>query len=1005
VKLSTLLAAAVMLLVHPMQEAHAGQDRLYSLASVPPAQGGLVRGFRNLGGTYWVAIEGGGIYKSTDAGASWTASYAGIDSAIVRGIANDPSNIAIRYAVTLGNGGFYKSTDAGATWAASNAGLDCRYVNSATVVPSGVNVGHIYLATGCGGFSGVYKSTDQGASWVRVGVGTIPNNAGVFSVSTSPDGMFVRAGTTAGLYSSVDFGATWSLRNGTGGNVLSGPNGPVAPGVWFAGSRWIATVEGNGVFYSDDTGGNWTPATGLPAGAFNVGAVSNIGGVLWVSIDGAGLYKSVDSGASWALDTSMTGLPGKRVRFLLSEGTTWWAGTTAGIYKSTDSGANWAKASGGLPGGWVNTVAVHPSTGSTLYAASDTVYKSTDGGRTWAESDNGLGGLTFLSSFQNRIGAVLVDPSDPAVLYAATMNHGMYKSVDFGASWTPINNGLGANHGGHHIGRAGNFRISPSSPSTLYVARTDGSLYKTVDGGANWTDISIPAAFARAPAIAPDNADVVYVATTSGLQKTTDGGQSWISKSPGGFIAFATSRPQVHPELPDTVLLAAHVTDSRDVALGVSGVYLTTNGGDTWRQLVSNEKVTQAIFVKTPGSSRTHAYVSTWGQMGDGDAVLAKCTDILGDEFSVDGNCVAIDIPPALGRLRTMRASNARVFQIATTSGVLDHHFMPLGPDFNNDTRADILWRHTDGTAGVWHMDGAQLADDGNGGVAMLRSVPNDWIVAGMGDFDADGTSDILWRNTVTGDNYIYFMDGGAILASEGYIRQVPDQQWQVAGIGDFNGDRRSDILWRHAGTGENYIYFMRGLEVFDEGFIRQVAAPWSVAAVGDFDGDARADIWWRNTSTGENYLYPMQGLTIKATEGFTRQVTLDWQIKAIGDFNQDNRMDVLWRNPGTGENYIYPMDGTAILPSESYLPTVADPNWDIFGAGDYAGPNAVGDAAMPGRGISGILWHNTATGESYLWRLLAPMSVAGSPCGAMGCMQGQFLPYAPEVSWGIVNK
>ncbi len=54
-------------------------------------------------------------------------------------------------------------------------------------------------------------------------------------------------------------------------------------------------------------------------------------------------------------------------------------------------------------------------------------------------------------------------------------------------------------------------------------------------------------------------------------------------------------------------------------------------------------------------------------------------------------------------------------------------------------------------------------------------------------------------------------MNGTAILGAEGYVRTVADQNWQVAGIGDFDGDGKADVLWRNSASGENYIYFMDG--------------------------------------------------------------------------------------------------------------------------------------------------------------------------------------------------
>src|SRR5712691_3928100 len=107
-------------------------------------------------------------------------------------------------------------------------------------------------------------------------------------------------------------------------------------------------------------------------------------------------------------------------------------------------------------------------------------------------------------------------------------------------------------------------------------------------------------------------------------------------------------------------------------------------------------------------------------------------------------------------------------------------------------------------------------------------------------DFNNDGKSDIFWRNTATGQDYIFPMNGTAILGTEGYLRTVADQNWQVAGVGDFDGDGKADILWRNALSGENYVYLMNGLTIkATEGFVRTVADQnWQVVGVADFDGD-----------------------------------------------------------------------------------------------------------------------------------------------------------------------
>jgi alpha-tubulin suppressor-like RCC1 family protein len=272
--------------------------------------------------------------------------------------------------------------------------------------------------------------------------------------------------------------------------------------------------------------------------------------------------------------------------------------------------------------------------------------------------------------------------------------------------------------------------------------------------------------------------------------------------------------------------------------------------------------------------------------------------------------------------------------------------------DFNDDGRADILLRNTStGENYLYPMNGVSIL----AGEGYIRTIPAPWDIAGLGDFDGNGTTDMLLRNSSTGENYIYFMSGTTI-ASEGYVRTVP-LAWSIAGVADFDGDGKADILLRNSSTGENYLYPMDGLNIKGtEGYIRTVSSPWTVAGLADFNGDGRADILLRNTATGENYLYPMNGTSILGTEGYIRTVPLAWDIAGLGDFDGDGKADILLRNPTTGENYLYPMDGTSIKGTEGYIRTVPLV-WAIASISDFDGDGKVD-----------ILLRNTSTGENYLY-------------------------------------
>src|SRR5438034_477197 len=219
-------------------------------------------------------------------------------------------------------------------------------------------------------------------------------------------------------------------------------------------------------------------------------------------------------------------------------------------------------------------------------------------------------------------------------------------------------------------------------------------------------------------------------------------------------------------------------------------------------------------------------------------------------------------------------------------------------------------------------------------------------------DFDGDCKSDVLWRNSATGEDYVWLMNGRTI-ATGGSLTTVGDPAWQIQGTGDFDGDGKADILWRNAVTGQNYIYLMNGLTIASEGSVSFVdpTSGWQVQGIGDFDGDGRDDVLWRNLSTGENYIYLMNGSTI-ASEGYLNTVSDPaWQVKGIGDFDGDGKADILWRNSVTGEDYAYFMNGSAIA-SEGSLTTMSDPYWVPRSAttlADSTGPDTVAPSTPAG--------------------------------------------------------
>src|SRR5882724_8417633 len=189
------------------------------------------------------------------------------------------------------------------------------------------------------------------------------------------------------------------------------------------------------------------------------------------------------------------------------------------------------------------------------------------------------------------------------------------------------------------------------------------------------------------------------------------------------------------------------------------------------------------------------------------------------------------------------------------------------------------------------------------------------------GDFDGDGKSDILWRHT-SGTLYQWLLNGTTVIGA-GSPGGAPTD-WTVVGVGDFNGDGKADILWRHT-SGTLYTYLMNGTTVIGAGSPGGASTDWTVVGVGDFNGDGKADILFRHTS-GTLFIYFLNGTTVIGT-GSPGGASTDWTVVGVGDFNGDGKADILFRHT-SGTLFIYFLNGTTVIGTGS--PGGADPSWTV---------------------------------------------------------------------------
>jgi hypothetical protein len=221
------------------------------------------------------------------------------------------------------------------------------------------------------------------------------------------------------------------------------------------------------------------------------------------------------------------------------------------------------------------------------------------------------------------------------------------------------------------------------------------------------------------------------------------------------------------------------------------------------------------------------------------------------------------------------------------------------------------------------------------------------------GDFNGDGKTDVLWRYA-DGSFYIGYFNGTPTLDfhSLGVIDLTP------MGTGDFNGDGKADIVWRNMNTGAVRISLMDGGTVTSWLNVGQSPIPLSVKleAVGDFDGNGRADMLWRNQGTGRAVMsYHAADGSVTDWPVVSNYIALNTSALKVGDINGDGRDDIVWRNMGTGNVVLSLMDGNVAT-------------WRGITASPIAlsvALEAIGDFNNDGR--ADLLWRNTRTGNSLM--------------------------------------
>jgi IPT/TIG domain/FG-GAP-like repeat len=218
--------------------------------------------------------------------------------------------------------------------------------------------------------------------------------------------------------------------------------------------------------------------------------------------------------------------------------------------------------------------------------------------------------------------------------------------------------------------------------------------------------------------------------------------------------------------------------------------------------------------------------------------------------------------------------------------------------DFNYGDNADILWRDNSGDLALWFMNGLQVSSS-----ASLGNVPTSWTVVGTGGFSDHGIGQILWRDTA-GDLAVWLMNGAQVVFTAG-VGNVPTN-WSTVGE-----DSLGNIFWRDT-AGDVAVWQVSGSQVVQSASLGNVPSNWVIAGVGDFNGDGATDILWRDTTSGTVAIWFLNSVFAIQSTASLGAVPNTWSIAQTGDYNGDGKTDILWIDD-TGNVAIWFINGSTV--------------------------------------------------------------------------------------------
>lgn len=580
----------------------------------------------------------------------------------------DHPTLANTIYVGTASGGVWKSTDAGSTFSLAWSPSDPPSIGALAITSTGV----LYAGTGEGNpggggstfpGNGVYRSTDGGVSWSNIGltgtdrIGRIaidPTNANRVFVAAAGS-LFVPGGNR-GLYRTTDGGSTWQLvlagsTTTTGAiDVAIDPSNPnrVYAAMWdhqrLANGRVYGGV-GSGIYRSTDGGGTWTRlAGGLPASSSNLGrmgiavAPNSPSRLYAIAADTTGnflgFWTSTNSGDAWTKITNTSALSSSQSTY------GWWFGRiwvdpasathvfVAGVsmVESTNAGSSWSSSS-----------AVHSDQHALVWdpGSAGRVYIGNDGGVYRSQSNGSVTGSWTKGTYQpfNQFYTVAVSRQDSTRVLGGAQDNGSLRSWGT-PSWNSINGGDGTTS-----------LIDPNTQNNVYVCSQNGACRRSTNGGTSTSAFGSTTSSRRnwlTPVVFdPNNPAIMYYGGER-LNRSTNNAQTFTVISPDLTHGNGGINGYVYGTI-TTIAVAKSNAATIYVGTDDGRVWITRNTGSTWTEITAGLPTRWITRIAVDPANADLAYVTVSGyRNGDSLAHVFKTTNGGGTWTDISG-----DLPDA----------------------------------------------------------------------------------------------------------------------------------------------------------------------------------------------------------------------------------------------------------------------------------------------------------------------------------------------------------------------